>query len=98
MEKVEARIAEVEEDAARAERRIEAWVGEIAAGAVDEIIGEVEALRRELNGRWAVLRFLGRLAPAGSEAGRRANQALPSAPPGEPWPGPESHPAKAVDA
>ena len=50
-------------------------------------------MRHQLEGRYAVLRFLAHLTPVGSQEGYRASVALPSSPPGIASPDYESRPA-----
>jgi len=90
--KVEAAIADHERAQEYAARRVETAVGELMSTAIDSVIERAEALRRELEGEHAVLRFLAHVSPS-NEAAYRANMALPSTPPGEVSPNYSSHPA-----
>ena len=90
-----ATLAEWEDALHRAERRVEAAIGEILAGAIDGVIEQAAALQHQLDGRRAVLRFLAHVSPAGSQAGYRASTTLPTPPPGDAPPGSTNHPVLA---
>jgi len=81
--------------APRLEERVKTAIGEVVATAIDPLLVETEALKRQLDANYAVLRFLSTATPAFNEAGRRASLALPSWRPGEPLPGRLDHPATA---
>src|SRR5271165_3410878 len=91
--KIEGIIVEYEKTRARAEDSVKAAIAEIAAAALGDLLAEGEALRRQLDANYSILRYLGRLAPAGNAAAHRASHAIPSAPPGEPMAGRPGHPA-----
>ena len=93
--KVEASIGEYEAELRRAERRVENAIAEIMASAIDGVIAKAETSRRELDDEHAVLSFLAHSSPPGNEAAYRASVALPSTPPGAPWPDYQRRPALA---
>jgi len=86
-------VHEYEATQERVEERVKAAIGEIAAGAIGDVLIETERLKHELDGAYGVLRFLVHLSPAGNAAAHRASVAIPLALPGERMAGPLSHAA-----
>lgn len=77
-----ASAADADDDARRAQRRVEAAVAPILAGEIDRLIAEAEGLRAQLDGKYSVLTWLRSFALPGSEESQKIGFAVPPPPPG----------------